>query len=183
MGSTLRSAIFVATTATFDEAHATVHYPPDRGLRIWIRPSFLIAAIGLVLLPVLAWIELLLFGLPHIPPVPQIVRSGYARPQWLSAMGALLPLLQLCLLDDADPERSLDAIGLLWLCCLRADHGRHSACQYAPRDRWSNSTGRRSRALGYGRIHGSVSGELSAGGGDYSHCFAWWSSFRAKAPF
>ena len=43
---------------SFDAAHAAVHYPPDRRFRIWIRPSFLIAAAVLVLLPVLAaWIE------------------------------------------------------------------------------------------------------------------------------
>ena len=39
---------------SFDAAHVAVHYPPDRRFRIWIRPSFLIAAIVLVLLPVLA---------------------------------------------------------------------------------------------------------------------------------
>ena len=79
---------------SFDAAHAAVHYPPDRRFRIWIRPSFLIAAIVLVLLPVLAaWIEFLFFGLPHIPPVPQISPERLCRPAWLSAMGALLPLL------------------------------------------------------------------------------------------
>ena len=39
---------------SFDAAHAAVHYPPDRRFRIWIRPSFLIAAVVLVLLPVLS---------------------------------------------------------------------------------------------------------------------------------
>ena len=66
---------------SFDAAHAAVHYPPDRRFRIWIRPSFLIAAIVLVLLPVLAaWIEVFLFGLPHIPPVPQIYPDNFTGP-------------------------------------------------------------------------------------------------------
>jgi len=66
---------------SFDAAHAAVHYPPDRRFRIWIRPSFLIAAIVLVLLPVLAaWIEFLFFGLPHIPPVPQIYPDSFTGP-------------------------------------------------------------------------------------------------------
>lgn len=57
---------------SFDAAHAAVHYPPDRRFRIWIRPSILIATAMLVALPVLAaWIEVLLVGLPHIPPAPR----------------------------------------------------------------------------------------------------------------
>ena len=45
----------------FDAAHAAVHYPPDRRFRIWIRPSLMITAAVLVLLPVVAaWIEVLL---------------------------------------------------------------------------------------------------------------------------
>jgi methionine sulfoxide reductase catalytic subunit len=48
---------------SFDQAHAAVHYPPDRRFRIWIRPSILIAAAVLVAVPVLAaWIEVLLAG-------------------------------------------------------------------------------------------------------------------------
>ena len=66
---------------SFDAAHAAVHYPPDRRFRIWIRPSFLIAAAVLVLLPILAaWIEFLLAGLPYIPPVPQIDPNNFAGP-------------------------------------------------------------------------------------------------------
>jgi sulfoxide reductase catalytic subunit YedY len=66
---------------SFDAAHAAVHYPPDRRFRIWIRPSILIAAAMLVAVPVLAaWIEFLLVGLPHIPPVPQIFPNNFAGP-------------------------------------------------------------------------------------------------------
>jgi sulfoxide reductase catalytic subunit YedY len=35
----------------FDAAHRTVHYPPDRRFRIWIRPSFVEIAIGVALVP------------------------------------------------------------------------------------------------------------------------------------
>jgi DMSO/TMAO reductase YedYZ molybdopterin-dependent catalytic subunit/thiosulfate reductase cytochrome b subunit len=66
---------------SFDAAHAAVHHPPDRRFRIWIRPSFLIAAAVLALLPVLvAWLELLLVGLPHIPAIPQIDPKNFAGP-------------------------------------------------------------------------------------------------------
>jgi DMSO/TMAO reductase YedYZ molybdopterin-dependent catalytic subunit/thiosulfate reductase cytochrome b subunit len=65
----------------FDAAHAAVHHPPDRRFRIWIRPSLLITAAVLVVLPVLAaWIEFFLAGLPHIPPVPQIYPNNFAGP-------------------------------------------------------------------------------------------------------
>jgi thiosulfate reductase cytochrome b subunit len=66
---------------SFDAARAAVHYPPDRRFRIWIRPSILIAAAMLVAVPVLAaWIEFLLVGLPHIPPVPQIYPNNFLGP-------------------------------------------------------------------------------------------------------
>src|ERR1039457_6791675 len=67
---------------SFDAAHAAVHYPPDRRIRIWIRPSILITAALVVLLPVLsAWLEVLLVWLPHIPPVPQVYPNNFAGPQ------------------------------------------------------------------------------------------------------
>jgi sulfoxide reductase catalytic subunit YedY len=66
---------------SFDAAHAAVHYPPDRRFRIWVRPSLLIAAALLAFLPVLAaWLEVLLVGLPHIPPVPQVYPNNFAGP-------------------------------------------------------------------------------------------------------
>src|ERR1017187_9620737 len=66
---------------SFDAAHAAIHYPPDRRIRIWIRPSILITAALVVLLPVLAaWLEVLLVGLPHIPPVPQVYPNNFAGP-------------------------------------------------------------------------------------------------------
>jgi hypothetical protein len=66
---------------SFDAAHAAVHYPPDRRFRIWVRPSILIAAALLAFLPVLAaWLEVLLVGLPHIPPVAQVYPNNFAGP-------------------------------------------------------------------------------------------------------
>ena len=62
-----------------DAAHASVHYPPDRRFRVWIRPSVLITVAVLILLPVLAaWLEFLGFGLPHIPAVPQTYPNNFA---------------------------------------------------------------------------------------------------------
>jgi sulfoxide reductase catalytic subunit YedY len=65
----------------FDAAHAAVHYPPDRRFRIWIRPSVLITVALVALLPVLAaWLEVLLVGLPNIPPVPQVYPNNFVGP-------------------------------------------------------------------------------------------------------
>jgi methionine sulfoxide reductase catalytic subunit len=64
-----------------DAAHASVHYPPDRRFRVWIRPSILITVAVLILLPALAaGMEFLGFGLPRIPAVPQIYPSNFAGP-------------------------------------------------------------------------------------------------------
>jgi len=65
----------------FDAAHKTVHYPNDRRFRIWVRPSILIgiaAAIFCVLAA--AWIQFFTAGLPHIPPVPQVVPNNFSGP-------------------------------------------------------------------------------------------------------
>ena len=66
----------------FDEAHRAVHYPADRRFRIWIRPSILIGA-GIVILAitVAAWIEVAVFGMPRVPPVPQISPDNFTGPQ------------------------------------------------------------------------------------------------------
>ena len=43
---------------SFDAAHKAVHYPPDRRFRIWIRPSFMVGAVILILIPfLLAWTQ------------------------------------------------------------------------------------------------------------------------------
>ena len=56
----------------FDAAHEAVHYPPDRRFRIWLRPSFIVAAICLALIPlVLAWGQTAIFGLPYLAAVPE----------------------------------------------------------------------------------------------------------------
>jgi methionine sulfoxide reductase catalytic subunit len=63
----------------FDAAHRAVHYPPDRRFRIWIKPSFVIVAICLVLIPlVAAWVQRALFGLPYVPPLPEYHAAAYA---------------------------------------------------------------------------------------------------------
>ena len=67
---------------SFDATHAAVHYPKDRGFRIWIRPSLLIGIAAAVLCAVVAaWIETALAGLPHIPPVPQVYPNNFAGPR------------------------------------------------------------------------------------------------------
>src|SRR6202163_2360585 len=65
----------------FDAAHKTVHYPPDRRFRIWIRPSIPIgAAIAILSLIAAAWIEVAVIGMPSIPSVPQIYPDNFAGP-------------------------------------------------------------------------------------------------------
>src|SRR5665213_2493789 len=63
----------------FDAAHRAVHYPPDRRFRIWIKPSFVIVAICLVLIPlVAAWVQRAMFGLPYLSPLPEYHSAAYA---------------------------------------------------------------------------------------------------------
>lgn len=55
---------------SFDAAHQAVHYPPDRRFRIWIKPSFIVTAICLALIPLgLAWGQAAIFGMPYLAPV------------------------------------------------------------------------------------------------------------------
>jgi DMSO/TMAO reductase YedYZ molybdopterin-dependent catalytic subunit/thiosulfate reductase cytochrome b subunit len=72
----------------FDAAHKAVHYPPDRRFRIWIKPSFIVAAICLALIPLaLAWGQAAIFGLPYLPPVPEFHAATFngihGFPSWL----------------------------------------------------------------------------------------------------
>ena len=66
---------------TFDAAHKAVHYPPDRRFRVWIRPSILIG-LGVAILAAVAaaWIEVGVFGMPYVAPVPQIYPNNFAGP-------------------------------------------------------------------------------------------------------
>ena len=51
----------------FDAAEKTVHCPADRRFRIWFKPSFLAAALTLVLLPfIIAWGQAAIYGLPYL---------------------------------------------------------------------------------------------------------------------
>jgi DMSO/TMAO reductase YedYZ molybdopterin-dependent catalytic subunit/thiosulfate reductase cytochrome b subunit len=66
---------------SFDAAHKAVHDPGDRRLRIWVRPSILIGAGGIiVVLVAAAWGQFLWFGLPRIPPVPQVYPNDFSGP-------------------------------------------------------------------------------------------------------
>ena len=72
----------------FDAAHKAVHYPPDRRFRIWVKPSFLVAAICLALIPlVLAWGQAAIFGLPYLAPAQEfnaVTFTGiHGFPWWL----------------------------------------------------------------------------------------------------
>ncbi|HYK91770.1 MAG TPA: molybdopterin-dependent oxidoreductase [Acidobacteriota bacterium] len=65
----------------FDAAHAAVHYPRDRHIHIWVRPSILVGILLAVLsLIVAAWIEVALAGLPQVSPVPQVYPNNFAGP-------------------------------------------------------------------------------------------------------
>ena len=66
---------------SFDAAHRSVHYPPDRRFRIWIRHSILIGTgVAIVSVIAAAWIEVAVAGLPRIPPVPQIYPNNFTGP-------------------------------------------------------------------------------------------------------
>jgi thiosulfate reductase cytochrome b subunit len=65
----------------FDAAHKAVYYPSDRRFRIWIKPSFIVVAVCLALIPlVLAWVQAAVFGLPYLPPVPEFQPATFAGP-------------------------------------------------------------------------------------------------------
>lgn len=66
---------------SFDAEHGAVHYPPDRRFRVWIRPCLLIGAAAAILAVIAAaWLEFAFFGMPHIPPVPQIYPNNFSGP-------------------------------------------------------------------------------------------------------
>jgi len=66
---------------SFDSAHKAVHYPDDRRIHIWIRPSILIGtALVVGALVIAAWIEFAAAGLPYIPPVPQVYPNNFLGP-------------------------------------------------------------------------------------------------------
>ena len=66
---------------SFDAAHEAVHYPKDRRLRIWVRPSILVGIAVAALAAVLAaWIEFAVAGLPEVPPVLQVYPDNFAGP-------------------------------------------------------------------------------------------------------
>ena len=72
----------------FDAAHKAVHYPPDRRFRIWVKPSFIMTAVCLALIPlVLAWGQAAVFGLPYLPPTPEFNAATFTGihgfPWWL----------------------------------------------------------------------------------------------------
>ncbi len=69
----------------FDAAHRAVHFPADRRIRVWIRPSLLLS-ISVIILALLAapWIQLAVSGLPSIPVVPpagRVAEPGF--PLWV----------------------------------------------------------------------------------------------------
>jgi hypothetical protein len=65
----------------FDPAHKAVHDPGDRRFRVWVRPSILVGTGGVILaLVAAAWIQFAFFGLPRIPPVPQVYPNNFVGP-------------------------------------------------------------------------------------------------------
>ena len=66
---------------SFDAEHGAVHYPPDRRFRVWVSRSIVLGVCGVIVsLIAAAWVEMAVFGLPHIPPVPQVYPNNFAGP-------------------------------------------------------------------------------------------------------
>jgi hypothetical protein len=68
----------------FDAAHKAVHFPDDRRIRIWVRPSIL-AGVGVIVLLLIgtAWIQWALRGLPESS-VTKVNPSGaHGFPLWV----------------------------------------------------------------------------------------------------
>lgn len=69
----------------FDAAHKAVHFPADRRMRIWIRPSSLVA-FGAIVVAVLvaAWLQVALFGLPAVAPASPVGNAALQGfPAWV----------------------------------------------------------------------------------------------------
>ncbi|HZR26678.1 MAG TPA: molybdopterin-dependent oxidoreductase [Vicinamibacterales bacterium] len=72
----------------FDAAHAAVHHPSDRRFTIWIKPAVLTTAATLLLVAIAAaWIQIRVWGVPVIAPVPQVnpnnLPSPHGFPLWV----------------------------------------------------------------------------------------------------
>jgi DMSO/TMAO reductase YedYZ molybdopterin-dependent catalytic subunit/thiosulfate reductase cytochrome b subunit len=72
----------------FDAEHAAVHYPADRRIRIWIRPSFVALAVATVAVSIAAaWIQTSLWGLPTITSITAVnannLPSPHGFPVWV----------------------------------------------------------------------------------------------------
>ena len=70
----------------FSQAHRSVHFPPDRRFRIWIRSKEAPFIAVVVLAPVaIAWIQFLLFGLPSVPisPLRALPDEPHGFPAWI----------------------------------------------------------------------------------------------------
>ncbi|MEO6802302.1 MAG: molybdopterin-dependent oxidoreductase [Granulicella sp.] len=66
---------------SFDQAHRVVHYPDDRRFRIWIRPSVVLILLSLIVVPVVvAWVQVMVYGLPSLPPLRQFVEGAMSGP-------------------------------------------------------------------------------------------------------
>ena len=66
--------------------HEAVHRPPDRRLRVWTHPRYLVLASLLLFTPLaLAWGQYLLAGLPQEAPlrVSEAVEVSYGFPPWV----------------------------------------------------------------------------------------------------
>ena len=70
--------------ASVNPRDSAVHFPPDRRLHLWIRPSLWLGVAALALLPFLvAWGQTLLFGLPPVRDAGPIHPAAAGFPAWL----------------------------------------------------------------------------------------------------
>lgn len=72
----------------FDEVHQAIHYPPDRRLRVWMNPRFILVFALVGLTPVaIAWAQYLIAGLPTetFPPPINLENPStpHGFPAWL----------------------------------------------------------------------------------------------------
>ena len=70
----------------FDAAHRSLHYPDDRRICLWVRPSLVFGAgVAVLLFLAPAWIQWAMAGLPNIVPSPGAASSSspHGFPLWL----------------------------------------------------------------------------------------------------
>ena len=137
-------------------------------------PEIRMAAAALFAAPCMG--RLCLHKLLHHHRVARTARLCRGQPVFFSSLGPTAYLFFFSPLAEASSPRSTvlgHAIGLICGYAAFALTMSSARLSLARGGKRPDNSGRRPFSLGYGRVHGPISGKSSACGGDNTHCFAW----------